>query len=111
MEAILGIFSMSFWWIAPILVSLTTALSGLINQGLKVKQSWLKQLISWVLGSGLSVGAWALKVITFGSPVWLGVVCLCVVVGLASNGFYDIPTIKNFINSWFVKKPVDTVSE
>jgi hypothetical protein len=27
-----------------------------------------------------------------------------VVVGLASNGFYDIPAIKNFVNSWFVKK-------
>ena len=78
----------------------------LINQGFKVKPAWAKQLISWVMGSGLSVGAWALKVITFGNPVWLGVVCLCVVVGLASNGVYDIPTIKNFVDSWFTKKPV-----
>lgn len=106
MELIAGIFSMSFWYIAPILVTLTTAITGLINQGFKVKPAWARQLISWVMGSGLSVGAWALKVITFGNPVWLGVVCLCVVVGLASNGIYDIPTIKNFVDSWFVKKPV-----
>lgn len=106
MEMILGIFSMEFWYIAPILVALTTALAGVINQGFKVNKAWLKQLISWVLGSGLSVGAWALKLIAFGNPVWIGIVCLSVVVGLASNGFYDIPTIKNFINSWFVKKPV-----
>ena len=106
METILGIFSMDFGYIAPILVALTTGLSGVINQGLKIEKAWLKQLISWVLGSGLSVGAWALKVLTFGTPAWLGIVCLCVVVGLASNGFYDIPTIKNFINSWFAKKPV-----
>lgn len=104
METIVGIFSESFWYVAPILVTLTTTLAGLINQGLNVKQGWLKQLISWILGSGFSVGAWALKFITFGNPVWLGVVCLCVVVGLSSNGFYDIPTIKNWINSWFVKK-------
>lgn len=104
MEVILGIFSESFWYVAPILVAMTTGIAGLINQGFKVQKAWIKQLISWVLGAGLSVGAWALKVITFGNPVWLGIVCLCVVVGLASNGFYDIPTIKNWINSWFVKK-------
>ena len=103
METILGIFSESFWWVAPILVSVTTALAGLINQGFKIQQGWLKQLISWLLGAGLSVGAWALKVITFGDPVWLGVICLCVVVGLASNGFYDISVIRNWINTWFVK--------
>lgn len=99
-----GIFSESFWYIAPILVAITTALAGLINQGFKIGKAWLKQLISWVLGAGLSVGAWALKLIAFGDPVWLGVVCLCIVVGLASNGFYDIPTIRNWINTWFVKK-------
>ena len=104
MDTITGIFSESFWWVAPILVTLTTALAGLINQGLKVQKGWLKQLISWLLGAGLSVGAWALKVVTFGNPVWLGVVCLCLVVGLSSNGVYDVPTIKNWINSWFVKK-------
>ena len=37
METILGIFSMEFWWIAPILVALTTGLSGVINQGLKIE--------------------------------------------------------------------------
>lgn len=104
MEVILGIFSESFWYVAPILVAMTTGIAGLINQGFNIQKAWAKQLISWVLGAGLSVGAWALKVIAFGNPVWLGIVCLCVVVGLASNGFYDIPTIKNWINSWFVKK-------
>lgn len=104
MENILGIFSIEFWYIAPILVALTTSLSGVINQSFGIDKAWLKQLISWIVGSVLSVGSWALKMLTFGNPIWLGVVCLCVVVGLASNGFYDIPTIKNFINSWFAKK-------
>jgi hypothetical protein len=110
MEIINGIFSESFWWIAPILVTMTTALAGLINQGFKVPYAWLKQLISWVLGAGLSCGAWGLKLISFGDPVWLGIVSLCLVVGLASNGFYDIPTIRNWISTWFVKTDkLDTV--
>lgn len=104
MEVILGIFSESFWYIAPILVSLTTTLSGLINQGFKIPHGWLKQLISWVIGSGLACGAWGLNLITFGDPVWLGVICLCVVVGLASNGVYDISFIKSWINNWFKKE-------
>jgi hypothetical protein len=93
--------------VAPILVTITTFLSGLINQGLG--KFWTipgcaKQLISWVVGAGLSVAAWGLKVITFGDPVWLGVVALAIVVGLSSNGIYDIDVIKNWINSWFKLK-------
>ncbi len=104
MENIIGIFSESFWYIAPMLMTITVAFSGLINQACKINKAWVKQLISWIIGAGLSVGAWALKMITFGNPVWLGVVSLAIVVGLSSNGLYDIPTIKNWINSWFVKK-------
>lgn len=98
-----GIFSENFWWIAPILMTLTVALAGVINGWLKTSGFW-SQLVAWVVGSGLSVGAWAIKMIEFGDPVWLGVVALCVVVGLSSNGVYDIPTIKAFVDSWF-KRP------
>lgn len=97
-----GIFSEAFWYIAPILVALTTMLTGAINRRFQVKGE-AKQILSWVVGSAFSVSAWALGFIGFGAPTWLGVVCLCVVVGLSSNGFYDIPTIKNFINSWYKK--------
>jgi hypothetical protein len=110
MEIINGIFSEAFWYIAPILVTLTTTIAGLINQGIIAKyvpekhQAWVKQLIAWVLGAGLSCAAWGLKVIAFGNPVWLGVVCLCVVVGLASNGVYDIPFMRGWIEKWFKLK-------
>lgn len=104
---ITGIFSENFWYIAPILVTLTTTITGLINQAIAIKWSepaWLKQLTSWIIGSGIACGAWGVKAISFGEPVWLGVVCLCLVVGLASNGIYDIPFIRTFIDKWFVKK-------
>ena len=42
--------------------------------------------------------------IAFGNPVWLGVICLCVVVGLASNGVYDIPFMRGWIEKWFKPK-------
>lgn len=103
MDIIKGIFSENFWWIAPILVTLTVAIAGVINGAIKQITGFLQQLVSWVIGAGLSVGAWALHLIEFGNPVWLGVVCLCVVVGLASNGVYDIPAIKAFVDSWFRK--------
>lgn len=103
MEILYGIFSESFWWAAPILVTLTVALAGVINGALKTEGFWA-QLVAWLVGTGLSVGAWAIKMVTFGDPVWLGVVALCVVVGLSSNGVYDVPTIKAFVDSWFHKK-------
>lgn len=102
MEVLYGIFSESFWWAAPILVTLTVALAGVINGALKTEGFW-PQLVAWLIGTGLSVGAWAIKMVTFGDPVWLGVVALCVVVGLSSNGVYDVPTIKAFVDSWFHK--------
>lgn len=116
-EIIIGIFSEAFWYIAPILVTMTTFLAGLFNQGVVEKfvpekhRAWLKQLVAWVLGAGLSVAAWGLKVITFGNPVWLGVVALCVVVGLASNGVYDIPFMRNWIDKWFKHKAALNLSE
>ena len=114
---ITGIFSEAFWYIAPILVTMTTFIAGLINQGLIDKfvptkhHAWLKQLIAWIIGAGLSCAAWGLKVIAFGNPVWLGVICLCVVVGLASNGVYDIPFMRGWIEKWFKPKTLVDLSK
>ena len=106
MEIIKGIFSENFWWIAPILMSITVAITGVINGAFKIVKGMWPQLVSWVVGSLLSVGAWAIKLIEFGDPVWLGVVALCVVVGLSSNGVYDIPSIKAFVDSWFHRSEI-----
>lgn len=97
-----GIFGEAFWYVAPLLVTLTTMLTGAINRRFQIKGS-VKQAVSWLVGSVFSFCAWALGFISFGAPTWLGLVCLCVVVGLSSNGFYDIPVIKAFINTWFKK--------
>ena len=101
MEIIKGIFSEAFWYIAPLLMSATVAIAGLINGALKITKGMWPQVVAWAVGAALSVCAWALKLIEFGDPVWLGVVMLAIVVGLSSNGVYDIPTIKAFVDRWF----------
>lgn len=101
MEIIKGIFSEAFWYIAPMLMTLTVALAGVINGAFKITKGMWPQIVAWVVGALISVAAWALQLIQFGDPVWLGVVMLAVVVGLSSNGIYDIPTIKAFVDKWF----------
>ena len=101
MEIIKGIFSESFWYIAPLLMTLTVAIAGFINGAFKITKGMWPQIVAWVVGALLAVATWALKLIEFGQPVWLGVVMLAVVVGLSSNGVYDIPTIKAFVDKWF----------
>lgn len=101
MEIIKGIFSEAFWYIAPMLMTLTVALAGVINGAFKITKGMWPQIVAWVVGALLSVAAWGLQLIQFGEPVWLGVVMLAVVVGLSSNGIYDIPTIKAFVDKWF----------
>lgn len=103
MEIIKGIFSEAFWYIAPILMAVTVALAGIINGAFKITKGMWPQIVAWVVGSALSVLAWLLKLVEFGEPVWLGVVMLAVVVGLSSNGVYDIPTIKAFVDKWFTR--------
>lgn len=101
MEIIKGIFSEAFWYIAPLLMALTVAIAGVINGAFKITKGIRPQVVAWVVGALLSVAAWALKLIEFGDPIWLGVVMLAIVVGLSSNGVYDIPTIKAFVDKWF----------
>lgn len=100
-EGIIGIFSEAFWYIAPLIVTLTTSVTGILNQWFDIEQNWLKQVISWGVASVFSVLAGLLGFISFGQPTWVGIVALCVVTGLSSNGFYDISTIKNFVGKWF----------
>lgn len=104
MEIITGIFSENFWWIAPILMSITVVFTGAINNTFNITNAVIKQVISWIIGSLLSVGSWAIKLITFGEPIWLGVIMLCIVVGLSSNGIYDIPSIKKWIDNTFKRR-------
>lgn len=99
-----GIFSDAFWYIAPAIVTVTTAVAGFINQLFNVQKNSVKQAIAWGVAAVLSVLSWLIGLISFGTPTWVGVVALCVVTGLSSNGFYDIKAVKKFVKTWFPSK-------
>ena len=99
-----GIFSESFWYMAPIIASLTVTITGVINGKFGITKGIWPQVVSWVVASLLSVASWFFGFVQVGEPTWLSVVALCACVGLSSNGIYDIPVIKDFINRIFPKK-------
>ena len=93
------LFTDAFWYFAPILASLTVTIAGAINGKFNITNGIWPQLVAWITGSVLTVGGYFLGLVTcIGEPVWLALVCLCGVVGLSSNGIYDIPFIKSIID-------------
>ena len=93
MGDILGLFSSDFLWVLPLCAVLTIIITGLISRIFGIKLSWLKQQISWIVGAILALVACEFQLILLGYPERQAAVCLCVVVGLVSNGIYDIPII------------------
>ena len=96
------IFNDAFWYVAPILVALSTTVTGVINQLFKVADNW-KQPISWIVGAGLACGSIGLGFLGEGIQ-WPSYVAMSIVVGLSSNGIYDIEAIHKCIDGWFTKK-------
>ena len=93
------LFTDAFWYYAPILAALTVTIAGAINGKFNITQGFWPQLVAWITGSVLTVGGYFIGLITcIGEPVWLALVCLCAVVGLSSNGIYDIPFIKSIVD-------------
>lgn len=99
------LFTTDFWYMAPTLSAVTVFITGLINGKFNITEGIWPQIVSWIVGSVLSVAAWYFNLVLLGQPTWLAVIMLCVVVGLSSNGIYDIPTIKAFIDKFFSKTP------
>lgn len=97
------LFTTDFWYMASSLSAVTVFIAGLINGKFSFNGVW-SQVCAWVVGSLLSVGAWYFNLITLGEPTWLAVICLCGVVGLSSNGIYDIPFMKSIIEKLFGEK-------
>lgn len=94
-----ALFTEAFWYYAPILATLTVTIAGAINGKFDITKGIWPQLVAWITGTILTVGGWFIGLVTcIGEPTWLALVCLCGVVGLSSNGIYDIPFIKSIID-------------
>ena len=98
------LFTTDFWYMASSLSAVTVFIAGLINSKFNIVNGFWPQLVAWITGSVLSVAAWFFGLVAVGEPTWVAVIVLCGVVGLSSNGIYDIPTIKNFIDKRFSSK-------
>ena len=105
METILVFFSDNFWATAALLGSMATSLTGVINHLLKPNRIW-KQVIAWLISIVLTIGGYFLNVITVADPVWLTLTTTGIIVGLVSNGIYEIPTIKKWFQTWLPYKAI-----
>ena len=95
--SISGIFSESFWWASPILVTLTMTITSTVNNYFNITNTTVRRLISWGTGAILSVLAWVFEIVQMGTPEWLSVVAFCITVCFSSNGVWSIDSIREFI--------------
>jgi hypothetical protein len=58
------LFTTDFWYMAPTLSAITVFITGLINGKFNITHGIWPQVVAWVTGSVLSVGAWFLGAIT-----------------------------------------------
>lgn len=107
MNSVLQFFSENFWATAASLGAIGTMISGAINGKLNPNATW-RQVIAWVVGIGLTVGAYFLGLIKVADPAWLTVTATGIIVGLVSNGEYDIKAVKEFIKKIFGESIIPT---
>lgn len=100
MNAILNFFTDNFWATCALLSSMTVIITGYINTLLNTNNVW-KQIVSWFTSIVLTIGGYFAGTITLNEPVWLTIILTGIIVGLSSNGIYDIPKIKALINNIF----------
>lgn len=104
MNTILQFLSENFWATATSLGVVASMISGVIIGWINPNYVW-RQVIAWVVSIGLTVGSYFLGIVTVVEPVWLTLTATGLVVGLASNGIYDIPVMKSFIAKLFGELP------
>ena len=105
MNSIVSFFSENFWATAASLGVVASMISGAIISKVNANKVW-SQVIAWLVSIGLTVGAYFLDLVTVAEPTWLTLTMTGLLVGLASNGIYDIPAVKEFMYKVFGELPV-----
>jgi hypothetical protein len=106
-----GLFTEAFWYVTPILAAVVIPIAGAINQKFNITGDMIKNVISWrqivamLVSLVITLGAYFIGwTPDLGEPTWLSLVCQFGVVTASAGWGYDIKVIKNWINTWFVKK-------
>lgn len=100
MNAILTFFSENFWATATALATASTLISGAIIGKFNPSYVW-RQIIAWLISIGFTVGGYFLGIVNVADPAWLSLTATGLVVGLESNGVYDIPAMKKLVREIF----------
>ncbi len=93
------------WFVSFGAISLLTAfLAAFLNGLLKVEKKFIKQLVAWIVAIILLIGS---DLMNFGYAAEFPILLAAIhgfAAGLASNGWFDIPTLKavlDTIEGWF----------
>ena len=97
---LINFFNENFWAVATLVSLLTIPITTFINSKFSLNNVW-KQVCAWGTSIVLTIVAYFGGLATFNEPVWLSIPLTGLVCGLAANGVYDIPSIKNFITTYF----------
>lgn len=100
MQTFISFFTENFWATVAVIVAMTTTLTEAINNILNPNRIW-KQVIAWIVSVVLTVIGYFLGYVTVVEPTWLTLTITGVIVGLAANGFYDIPAIRSLMEKLF----------
>jgi hypothetical protein len=100
MSGVLNFFTENFWATATALGAVASMIAGAINGKFNPSAIW-RQIIAWAISIALTVGGYFLGLVSVADPVWLTLTATGLIVGLVSNGIYDIPVIKEFIRRIF----------
>lgn len=106
MSSILNFFTENFWATATSLGVVATMVAGAINGKLHTNKVW-RQVVAWVVSVVFTVGGYFLGMVDVAEPTWLTLTATGLIVGLTSNGIYDIPVMQSFIARVFGEKPND----
>lgn len=89
--------------IAVGIISGSSVLTGLLNAAMNVQNSTVKHIVSWALPIVFALLFCAFGTISFGYGYWdyLMAAFAGAVVGGASNGLYDWPSISNIIDKFY----------
>lgn len=103
------IFTEMFWYIATALVPIVITISECLIKWFMINGTVLKiisgkQLTSWLVAILMSVCVYLFGFLKIEEPIYVGMIALSVVVGLSSNGIYDIKVIKQWVSNWFYKE-------
>jgi len=86
------------------LIPLSTFLTKVVCELIPKIEGFRKQLVSWTIGIGLSLAGKYLHLGSFSDLAIWETLLYGFLVGLGSNGFYDIPAVKKILEYFMSNK-------